>query len=235
MAIIEAILVGGPKALRDDRGEWVSSIARKPVDGPIHLSTEGFDGDKVAQPYHGGPDAAVCVHLADHYDFWRDHYGVQFDHGHLGENIVLSGLKETDVCVGDMIAIGSARVQVSGPRVPCETQARRAGRADWVKLTIRENRTGFYLRILEAGAVQQGNDWIVQERLNQRASIPAINRCLYLEFDPDLANEFAEAPGLADWWREQFREKLARTSKHWSEEILRPEEQEIHRHESKMD
>lgn len=235
MATIEAIFVGGPKALRDARGEWISSIARRRASGPLRLSTEGFDGDKVTQPYHGGPDAAVCVHLVDHYNFWRDHYGIRFDHGHLGENIVLGGVEETDVCAGDVISIGSARVQVSGPRVPCETQARRAGRADWVKLTIRENRTGFYLRVLEEGVVQQGDGWIVQERCHQRASIPAINRCLYLEFDPDLANEFAETPGLADWWRDQFRERLARTGRHWSEEILRPEEQEIHLSESKTD
>lgn len=235
MATIEAIFVGGPTVLRDDRGEWVSSIARKRVIGPVHLSKEGFDGDKVTQPYHGGPDAAVCVHLIDHYNFWRDRYGVGFGPGHLGENIVLSGVEETDVCVGDVISVGSARVQVSGPRVPCETQARRAGRADWVKLTIRENRTGFYLRVLEAGAVQQGDGWIVQERTNWRASIPAINRCLYLEFNPDLANEFAETPALANWWRDQFRERLARTSKHWSEEILLPEEQKIHLSESKTD
>jgi MOSC domain-containing protein YiiM len=228
MAHINGIFIGGPKALRDERGEWLSSIVRKRAGGPVLLGAEGFEGDKVTQTYHGGPEAAACVHLADHYRFWREQYAVELSHGHLGENVVLCGMTEDEVHAGDILRIGSALVQVSGPRVPCDTQGRRAGRSDWVKLTIRENRTGFYLRVLEAGAVQDQDRWLFQERLNERGSIPAINRCLYLDFDPDIAREFAELPGLADWWREQFRERLARTGKHWSEDILRPDEASVH-------
>jgi MOSC domain-containing protein YiiM len=217
---IDSIFIGGPKALRDARGDWFSSIARQRAHGAVPLSAEGFAGDKVAQPYHGGPDAAACVHLADHYSFWRERYGIEFEHGSLGENLVVGGLAETEVCVGDVVRIGSAAVQVTGPRIPCENQARRAGRADWVKLTIRENRTGFYLRVLEGGEVQEGDSWLLQERLNERGSITAVNRCMYLVFEPEVAEEFAEMPGLAAWWKAQFREKLARTARHWSEEIL---------------
>jgi|ERR1700728_3676248 len=210
---IDSIFIGGPKALRDDRGEWFSSIARQRAHGAVHLSAAGFAGDKVAQSYHGGPDAAVCVHLADHYNFWREHYSVGFEHGHLGENLVVVGVTEAELCAGDVVQIGSALVQVSGPRIPCENQARRAGRANWVKLTIRENRTGFYLRVLEDGEVRDGDAWLLQERLNDRGSIAAVNRCMYLEF--------AEMPGLSEWWKAQFREKLARNAGHWSDGILR--------------
>jgi MOSC domain-containing protein YiiM len=217
---IEALFAGGPKPLRDDRGDWTSSIARDRVHCPLRLSTQGFDGDKVAQPYHGGPDAAVCVHLVEHYVFWREHHGILLAHGYLGENLLLYGIEESGICAGDILRIGSALVQVSGPRIPCDNQARRVGRTDWVKLTVCENRTGFYLRVLEAGVVQEGARWDLQERLNDHASIPAINRCFYLEFDPALASEFAEMPGLAEWWKEQFREKLARADRHWSEDIL---------------
>ena len=235
MATIEGVFVGGPKTMRDERGEWVSSIARKRIDGAVQLDSEGFDGDKATQAYHGGPEAAVCVHLRDHYDFWREHYGVDLPHGHLGENIVVNEVREEEIHAGDIVRMGAALVQVSGPRVPCETQARRAGRSDWVKLTIRENRTGLYLRVLETGPVRNGDAWHIQERLNDGGSIPAINRCLYLDFDPAMAREFSELPGLAEWWREQFREKLARTGKHWSEEILHPDEEPVRTAESKRD
>lgn len=235
MATLEGIFVGGPKTQRDERGEWVSSIVRRRVDGRVSLGSEGFEGDKVTQPYHGGPEAAVCVHLADHYSFWREQYGVELPHGHLGENLVLTGMSEDEVHAGDIMRMGTALVQVSGPRVPCETQARRAGRVDWVKLTIRENRTGFYLRVLEAGVVQDQDRWVLKERLNEQGSIPAINRCLYLDFDRDVARNYSELPGLAEWWREQFRERLSRTSKHWSQEILHPEDVPIHTAESKTE
>jgi len=234
LAGIEGIFVGGPKSLRDERGDFVSSIVRKRVDGPIHLSIDGFEGDKVTQPYHGGSDAAVCVHLVDHYDFWRAHYGMDLPHGHLGENLVLSEVKEDDVCAGDVIRAGSALLQVSGPRVPCETQARRAGRTDWVKLTIRENRTGFYLRVLEPGIVEVGDAWRIEQRIHPQGSIPAINRCLYLDFDPEVAQAYSEMQGLAEWWREQFREKLARTKGHWSDEILQPAEASVQTAETEV-
>ena len=92
VVLVEGIFVGGPKALRDERGEWTSSIARKRVDGPVRLSIEGLDGDKVTEPYHGGPEAAICVHLADHYAFWRAQYGIEFCPGHLGDGGVVPAM-----------------------------------------------------------------------------------------------------------------------------------------------
>ncbi|HUB28421.1 MAG TPA: MOSC domain-containing protein [Terracidiphilus sp.] len=198
----------------------MTSIARRRASGAVYLSSDGFAQDKVAQPYHGGPDAAACVHLAEHYAFWREKHATELPHGHLGENLVLEGIEEAEICAGDVVRIGAALVQVSCPRIPCDTQARRAGRTDWVKLTIRENRTGFYLRVRESGEVEAGDRWLLQERPHERASIPALNRCLYLEFDPALAAEFAQMDGLADWWKGQFLEKLARTQEHWSDAIL---------------
>jgi hypothetical protein len=103
---IDSIFIGGPKALRDDRGDWFSSIARQRAHGAIHLTAEGFAGDKVAQSYHGGPDAALCVHLAAHYGFWRERYGVEFEHGFLGENLVIGEMAEAEVCVGDVDRLG---------------------------------------------------------------------------------------------------------------------------------
>ena len=216
---VSSIFVGGPKTLRDDKGDWVSSIARARVPGPIKVGIDGLEGDKITQQYHGGPDAALCVHLSDHYEFWRNRYGISFEPGYLGENLVLDGITEAEICAGDKIRIGSALVQVSGPRIPCRNQARRAGRLDWVKRTIQENRTGFYLRVLEPGALHEGDAWGLLERSNERASIVAINRCMYLAFDAELAAQFAQTDGLADWWRQQFLEKLERRQEHWSQQM----------------
>jgi MOSC domain-containing protein YiiM len=212
--------VGGPKSISDERGEWVSSILRERVAGPVRLLSDGFAGDKVAQPYHGGPEAAVCVHLAEHYEFWRSCYGVDLGHGYLGENLVLEQVKEADVFVGDQIRIGSALVQVSGPRVPCENQARRVGRKEWVRWTIRENRTGFYLRVLEPGLVKEEDRWVLERRINQSGSISVLNEVFYLAFDASRAEEMAEMQGLANWWKHQLREKSRRQAGHWSNGIV---------------
>jgi len=215
-AFIEAVFTGRPRSISDERGTWTSSIFRERVSGPVAVSVAGLAGDKVTQPYHGGPGAAVCVHLADHYAFWNAHYNMNLQAGFVGENLTLAGMAEDEVCVGDRVRLGTAVVQVSGPRVPCANLARRIGRPDWVKLTILENRTGFYLRVLEPGAVAAGDPWILEERVNDVGSIPAVNRCMYLEFDPGFADAMLKMPGLEPWWKEQAREKLTNQIGHWT-------------------
>ncbi len=99
--------------------------------------------------------------------------------------------------------------------------ARHIGHADWVKKTTLENRTGFYLRVLESGIVRVGDHWLLQDRLNSGVSISAINRCMYLDFNPESARLFIEADGLADWWKQQLRDKLETRAKHWTEGMRR--------------
>ena len=213
---VEAVFTGGPKLISDERGTWTSSIFRDRIEGPVAISLAGLVGDKVAQPYHGGPGAAICVHLADHYAFWNERLFTDLQAGAVGENITLQDITEYQVCVGDYIRLGTALVQVSGPRVPCANLARRIGRSDWVKMTILENRTGFYLRVLEPGVVQAGDTWFLKERLNFKGSIPAINRCMYLDFDPSFAQGMLEMQGLEEWWKEQARQKLDTRDSHWT-------------------
>ena len=215
-AIVQDVFAGQPKAITDKYGTWTSSIFRDRVDGQIQVSLRGLAGDKVAQPYHGSPGAAVCVHLADHYRFWNAAYGMDLQAGSVGENVTLARLTEDQVCVGDIVRLGTVLVQVSGPRVPCANQGRRIGRSDWVKLTILENRTGFYLRVLEPGVLQACDPWTVEQRINEAGSIPAINRCMYLHFDPGFAREMLAMQGLAAWWKDQAREKLEGRRAHWT-------------------
>ena len=207
--LIYGIFVGEPKTLTDKHGAWRSSIYRDPVEGPVQVLSSGLAGDKATQPNHGGPDSAICVHLLDHYRFWNGQYGMALQAGDVGENFTLDRISEDQICAGDIVRVGTALVQVSGPRVPCANQARRIGRADWVKLTIRENRTGFYLRVLEAGVVMPGDAWKLEERLNPDGSIVAINRCANLDFDPDYARRLTQMAGLSDRWKNRMKERLA--------------------------
>jgi MOSC domain-containing protein YiiM len=215
-ANVDAVFTGQPRSITDERGTWTSSIFRDRVAGHVQVSLRGLAGDKVAQPYHGGPGAALCVHLNDHYRFWKAQYNIDLHAGCVGENVTLGDIAEDQVCVGDTVRLGTALVQVSGPRVPCANLARRIGRSDWVKLTIQENRTGFYLRVLEPGALQAGDPWMIEERLNHDGSIPAINRCMYLEFDRSYARRMLEMSGLGEWWKDQARQKIEGATDHWT-------------------
>jgi MOSC domain-containing protein YiiM len=205
---VEAVFVGRPKAITDGQGTWVSSILRDAVFARIEVGERRLVGDQVAQPYHGSPDAAICAHLLDHYLFWNAHLGMRLAPGMVGENITLADITEDQICAGDVISVGTAILQVSGPRIPCANLARRIGRPDWLKLTLKELRTGFYLRVLEAGFIERGERWLLRERPAPRASIPAINRCMFLAFDPEYARSMLEMQGLGEWWKERAREKL---------------------------
>ncbi|MGQ0601031.1 MAG: MOSC domain-containing protein [Anaerolineales bacterium] len=207
---VHSVYVGQPKTIADDTGTWRSSIYRDRVNGPVALELRGLAGDQAAQPYHHSTETAVCAHFLDHYRFWNDHYGLSLGPGNVGENWTLENLSEDEICTGDIYRVGTALVQVSAARTPCANQARRIGRADWVEVTLKEIRTGIYLRALEPGVMQSGDELRLVERLNPGATITALNRCYYHEFDPVLAQRCTTMPGLMEWWQRRFKDKLAR-------------------------
>jgi MOSC domain-containing protein YiiM len=209
---ILGVFIGGPKDLLDVDGEWRSSIARDPVDGPALLETRGFVGDKATQDYHGHLPAAVCLHSLTHYQFWNEHYGLSLRPGGVGENLTLDTWDETNICAGDIFRIGSARIQISGPRTPCETQARRVGVANWVALTLQELRTGLYARVLTPGTLQAGDEVHLVARPNPDLTVLSLLRCWFHEFDPALAERLSQAEGLMPWWQERFAKRLAQHS-----------------------
>ena len=150
----------------------------------------------------------MCFHSLTHYQFWNAHYGLSLAPGGVGENLTLDTWDESTVCVGDVLRIGSARVQISGPRTPCETQARRVGRADWIELTLREARTGMYARVLTPGTLQAGDEVAVDERPNPGLTMLALVRCYFHELEPDLAARLTTAEGLMPYWQERFARRL---------------------------
>lgn len=204
---VAGIFVGGPKTLVDAHGEWRSSIARDRATGLIRIEQNGFVGDQATQPYHGSPETAICIHCQSHYDFWNTHEGMKLGPGAVGENITLDTWDDSLICAGDIFQIGTARIQISAPRSPCETQARHIARPDWVKLTLRELRTGMYARVLEPGALQAGDEVLLAVRPNPGLTIHALNACYYHTYDVALAERFIGAEGLMDWWKQRLRDR----------------------------
>jgi MOSC domain-containing protein YiiM len=207
---IVGVFIGGPKDMHDEAGReaWRSSIARDPVAGPAVLETRGFAGDQATQSYHGHPDSAVCLHSLTHYEFWNTHYGLSLRPGIVGENLTLDTWDERTICAGDIFRIGSARLQISGPRTPCDTQARRVGVANWIELTLREARTGLYARVLTPGTLQAGDEVTLDHRPNPGLTIESLTRCYFQDFDPALARQLAQAEGLMPWWQQRFAKRL---------------------------
>jgi len=211
MITIHSIHIGQPQTITDESGVWQSSIFRQPVPGPLHLGLRGLAGDKVTdKKNHGSPDQAVCCHSFDHYSYWNNFYQTTtFAPGGVGENWTLLDADEGAICVGDVYKVGSARVQVSGPRMPCTKPARKLQRPDLQKRTLETLRTGFYLRVITPGMVEAGDQWQLEEQPNPTLSLYAVNHCAYHEFDPALAHQLINTPQLATSWVRLFRRKQA--------------------------
>ncbi|HEX7024016.1 MAG TPA: MOSC domain-containing protein, partial [Gemmatimonadales bacterium] len=56
------------------------------------------------------------------------------------------------------------RIEVSSPRTPCQTLARRHGIPDLVKIILQNNRSGWYLRVLHEGWLEAGMEVILVDR-----------------------------------------------------------------------
>lgn len=98
---VEAVFTGQPKTISDERGLWTSSIYRERTEKPVAITLSCLAGDKVTQPYHGGPGAAICVHLADHYAFWNARFAMNLQAGSVGENVTLQNITEDQIPFGD--------------------------------------------------------------------------------------------------------------------------------------
>jgi MOSC domain-containing protein YiiM len=197
----------GRAETRQDARPWRSAIWKRPTPEPLALGVEGLTGDQQAnRRVHGGPDKAVCVYSADHIPWWRELLGrPDWGPGAVGENFTVEGQTEDTVCLGDIYEVGTALVQVSQPRSPCRTLARRWNRPDLPKRVVETGRSGWYLRVLREGHVQVGVTLTLVERPHAAWTIARVNRVSYglePQADPRDLEALAVVPELASAWRD---------------------------------
>jgi MOSC domain-containing protein YiiM len=199
-----SVQVGQPQKMRTAQGrEWVSAIAKQPVEGKVPVGPENVAGDKQAnRKYHGGPDKAVCVYCAEHYPVWRAERGIEMPYGAFGENLTIEGLTEETLCIGDTLSVGTVLLQISQPRIPCANLQKRW---DWRDLPARVQETGwsgFYCRVLQTGELAAGDTLTVLARPHPEWNLLRANRALYADApDADELSGLRALPVLSGEWR----------------------------------
>jgi MOSC domain-containing protein YiiM len=129
---------------------------------PVEVRKLGLEGDEQCNlSVHGGLDKAVYMMPASHYAFWqarREEKGLDthLPWGYLGENLVVEGLDETQVRIGDEFELGEVRLRVTDPREPCHKFAIRMGYGAAPKQMIQQGNCGWYLRVIQSGNIQAG-------------------------------------------------------------------------------
>ncbi len=154
-----SVNVGLPKTVTLMRRTVHTAFFKEPVSGAVALSRLGLEGDGQADPkYHGGPVKAVYLYPFEHYAYWSAVLGrMDLLPGAFGENFTTEGLLETETRIGDVLAIGPAKLRVTQPRTPCAKLGLRMGSMPFVRVFAAAGRPGFYLSVVEEGSVKSGD------------------------------------------------------------------------------
>ena len=147
----------------------VTAIDKRPVEGPVRVGAYGVYADVQAdRKHHGGLEKALYAYAQEDADYWAAELGRPVPPGWCGENLRTEGIDVNLARVGEQWLIGDTlRVEVTLPRTPCQTFARRVGGADergWVRRFSDARRLGPYLKVLHAGRVRAGDEITVVHR-----------------------------------------------------------------------
>ncbi|MGI9239788.1 MAG: MOSC domain-containing protein, partial [Verrucomicrobiales bacterium] len=184
--------------------QWRSALFKTPVESAVSASATGLAGDGQADlENHGGVDMAINVYPREHFDYWTEKLQIQFPAGAFGENFSTRGMTEESTCIGDTYGVGDIVVQVSQPRKPCWKIARRWQVKDLAAQVERTGLTGWYLRVLEEGAVGAPAAIRLLDRPHPEWSIAAVNEIMYRrKDDAGQASQLGSCPALSEGWRQ---------------------------------
>ena len=190
-----------------------SGIAKSPVQAPVLVTAEGFDGDAQAdRRVHGGIEKAVHHYPRDHYEAWQVELGplpVLDDPGAFGENISTQGMTEENVAIGDIFRLGGAILQVSQGRQPCWKLNHRFGVPDMARRVQTTGRTGWYYRVLQTGTASTEDDLVLLDRIAPDWPLRRLWHVMYVDpLNGALLDQIAALDVLADGWRRYARRRL---------------------------
>jgi MOSC domain-containing protein YiiM len=209
MSTVSSIQVGLPADHGADaisKKDWRSGIFKQPVSGRVWLDTLNLAGDGQEDlDNHGGPNRAILTYGADHYPGWRAELNVALPYGSFGENLTVTELTESTVCLGDVYALGEAIVQVTQPRAPCWKLARRNGIKTLTALVEQRGNGGWYQRVIQTGYVQAGDSYTLVERSYPQFTITLLNDLLTgRQFDAALLTTLSQNSVLTPGWAQYF-------------------------------
>ena len=189
-----------------------SAIDKQAVTGPIYLDTLGLAGDQQAdRRVHGGPDKALHYFPAEHYATLAVHWpALSWAVGAFGENLSGHGLREADVCVGDVFSLGACQVQLSQGRQPCWKLNVRFGQPDMARWVEQSGCTGWYFRVLTPGWLQGGETLHLLARPQPQANLAQVMLALRGEpLSHETLVQRAALPGLPARWQQRLQARLA--------------------------
>ena len=188
-----------------------TGIWKSPVTGPVALRNNSVEGDEIANlDNHGGPHKAVYVYASEDARWWRSEYRRIILPGAMGENLTVEGVDVSGAKVGDRWSIGSAVLEVAGPRTPCFKLGLRHDDQDIVDEFRASLRWGAYMRIISEGTVTVGDDIVAVPEIEPSMSVSEVAKIYHEE--RARAAELLDVPRIAPEWIRFAHAELAKRS-----------------------
>lgn len=176
MAHVASINIGQPQD-----ASWArigrTSIDKVSISGPVDVHSLGIAGDQVSDlRHHGGVDQAVYAFAREDLDRWSEALGRPIRDGQFGENLTTVGIDVNEALIGERWRIGTVLLEVTDARIPCNDFKNWMGQSGydksaWVKRFTAEGRPGPYLKVLEEGTLQAGDELQVVRRPDHGVSV----------------------------------------------------------------
>ena len=200
LGTVVSINVGSVREFAHQGQTATSAIWKQPVLGPVAARGVNLEGDDQAdRSVHGGPEQAVYAYAAEDLRWWNQQLDQTLEYGQFGENLSTEAIDVTGAIIGERWEIGTAILEVSGPRVPCWKLAHRMNDSTFPKRFTQASRPGAYLRISREGEFEAGDDIQILERPDHDLSVGDLFR-IYTR-DRDERHRLLEVPNLPDSWR----------------------------------
>ncbi|HEY7122037.1 MAG TPA: MOSC and FAD-binding oxidoreductase domain-containing protein [Solirubrobacterales bacterium] len=206
-----SVNVGQPRDVSWQGKTVRTAIWKEPVDGARMVRKINVDGDDQGdRAAHGGEHRAVFLYQIDSYRYWEKELGRDdFVHGQFGENFTVDGLADDEVCIGDRYRIGAATFEVTQPRVTCYRVGIRMNDPRIPALLVSHRRPGFYLRVIEEGEVEAGDEIVKVASGPEQMTVVEIDGLLYLPGHPrQQLLRALRIPALSEGWQGSFRALL---------------------------
>lgn len=191
---------------------WESASVKEAVEGRVFVGKTGLEGDEVADKiHHGGLEKAVFANSYENYKEWAEFLAIDtVPFGALAENLTISGLHESSVCLGDIHKIGSAILQVSQPRKPCWKIAKRWKNKKFTNEIYTTGLTGWYYRVLQEGFVEAGDEVNVVSQDESQVSILDANMAFANHImHRDILEKILTIPSIALSYRMSITNRIS--------------------------
>lgn len=211
MAKIVSLNIGLPRRVVFNGQVVTTGIFKEPTDGHVMLKRLNLEGDKQADlTVHGGVDKAVYSYAAEHYDYWRGELpSMNLPWGMFGENFTTEGLLEDNVNIGDTLQVGSAKLMVTQPRMPCYKLGVRFGRMDIVRRFMASGRPGIYYKVLEEGEVVKDDKInIIRKDKNNVTVIDIVRMYIRDHGDIEIMKRAIKIGALPEGWKYEFLQRI---------------------------